>query len=487
MIKFLVRFLILLGVWMGGMFGEDIKKGFQSVLPKYEMQVLDNGLQVVVIPIKNNSGVIQTNIFYKVGSRNEVMGKSGIAHMLEHMNFKTTKNLRAGEFDEIVKKFGGVDNASTSFDYTHYFIKSSSSNLSKSLELFAELMSNLTIDDSDFQVERNVVAEERRWRTDNSPFGYLYFRFFNTAYVYHPYHWTPIGFMDDILNWSVEDIRDFHKIYYQPKNAVLLVSGDIESEDVFRLAKKYFSSISNTEEIPSIYTKEPLQDGSQQVLVYKDSSVEYLALGFKIPPFNHKDQIALSALSYLLSGGNSSVLYQKLVDSEQLASRIYAYNMDLIDEGVFVFMAVANAGVDALDIKRKIQEIIIDLQNGGITKAQLDKLKINIKAEFYNNLEDSSSVSNLFGSYFARGDITPLLDYERNFEALNEEDLIRVAKKYLVIKNSTTVIVKPDKEDLGDEFSSSFSKNLDIKKNTQGSNSQLSVYQKGGQLQGGWR
>ena len=118
---------------------------FCSVLPKYETKVLENGLQIVVIPLHNNSNVIETNIFYKVGSRNEIMGKTGIAHMLEHMNFKSTKNLKAGEFDEIVKKMGGSDNASTSFDYTRYYIKSSTSNLNKSLELFAELMENLNL------------------------------------------------------------------------------------------------------------------------------------------------------------------------------------------------------------------------------------------------------------------------------------------------------------------------------------------------------
>ena len=171
-----------------------------SSLPKYYTKTLENGLQIVAIPMKNGTNVISTDIFYKVGSRNEKMGKSGIAHMLEHLNFKSTKNLKAGEFDEIVKGFGGVNNASTSFDYTHYYIKSASKNMDKSLELFADLMENLTLKDEEFQPERDVVAEERRWRTDNNPMGYLQFRLFNNAYIYHPYHWTPIGFMSDIQN-----------------------------------------------------------------------------------------------------------------------------------------------------------------------------------------------------------------------------------------------------------------------------------------------
>ncbi len=132
----------------------------KSVLPKHYQTTLKNGLEVVVIPLKNQSNVITTNVFYKVGSRNETMGKSGIAHMLEHLNFKSTKNLKAGEFDRVIKGFGGSTNAATSFDYTHYYIKSSTQNLGKSLELFSELMQNLSLKDEEFQPERNVVAEE---------------------------------------------------------------------------------------------------------------------------------------------------------------------------------------------------------------------------------------------------------------------------------------------------------------------------------------
>ena len=221
-------------------------RNMSSSLPKYETKTLKNGLQIVVIPLKNSTNVISTDIFYKVGSRNEVMGKTGIAHMLEHMNFKSTKNLPAGQFDKEVKGIGGVNNASTSFDYTHYYIKSSTDNLSKSLELYAELMQNLNLKDKEFQPERDVVAEERRWRTENSPIGYLYFAMFNNAYVYHPYHWTPIGFMNDIQTWTINDIKDFHKTYYQPNNAILMVTGDVDAKEVFKKAKKEFGGIKNT-------------------------------------------------------------------------------------------------------------------------------------------------------------------------------------------------------------------------------------------------
>ena len=416
-------------------------------LPNYYTKNLDNGLQIVAIPMDNNTNVVSVDIFYKVGSRNEVMGKSGIAHMLEHLNFKSTKNLKAGEFDEIVKGFGGVNNAGTSFDYTHYYIKTSSKNTDKSLELFSELMQNLTLNDEEFQPERDVVAEERRWRTDNNPMGYLQFRVFNNTFIYHPYHWTPIGFMDDIKNWTIEDIKDFHSTYYQPQNAIVVVAGDIKKDDVFSYVEKNFKDIKNTKEIPSsVHTVEPKQDGERRAIINKESNVQMLAMTYHIPNFEHEDQIALSALSQLLSSGKSSILQKVLVDEKRLANSVYAYNMELKDPGVFMFMAVANENVDALKIEKEILDIISKIQKGEIKEKELDKLKINTKADFIYSLESSSDVASLFGTYLVRDNIKPLLEYEANLEKLKVEDIVNVAKKYLVKENSTTLILKENKQ-----------------------------------------
>lgn len=416
-------------------------------LPNYYTKNLDNGLQIVAIPMDNNTNVVSVDVFYKVGSRNEVMGKSGIAHMLEHLNFKSTKNLKAGEFDEIVKGFGGVNNAGTSFDYTHYYIKTSSKNTDKSLELFSELMQNLTLNDEEFQPERDVVAEERRWRTDNNPMGYLQFRVFNNTFIYHPYHWTPIGFMDDIKNWTIEDIKDFHSTYYQPQNAIVVVAGDIKKDDVFSYVEKHFKDIKNTKDIPSsIHTVEPKQDGEKRAIINKESNVQMLAMTYHIPNFEHEDQIALSALSQLLSSGKSSILQKVLVDEKRLANSVYAYNMELKDPGVFMFMAVANENVDALKIEKEILDIISKIQKGEIKEKELDKLKINTKADFIYSLESSSDVASLFGTYLVRDNIKPLLEYEANLEKLKVEDIVNVAKKYLVKENSTTLILKENKQ-----------------------------------------
>jgi len=413
-----------------------------SSLPDFQTKTLKNGLQIVVIPLKNSSNVISTDIFYKVGSRNEVMGKTGIAHMLEHMNFKSTKNLDAGEFDKEVKSIGGVNNASTSFDYTHYYIKSSTDNLKKSIDLYAELMQNLKLKDKEFQPERDVVTEERRWRTDNSPLGYLYFRLFNNAYLYHPYHWTPIGFMNDIRTWTIQDIKDFHETYYQPNNAILIVTGDVEPKEVFKRAKKAFGSIKNKHEIPKVKFVEPEQDGAKRVIIHKDSEVEMLAITFHIPDFKDPDQVTLSVISEILYSGKSSRLYKELVDKKRMVNSIYAYNMENKDPGLFIFLATCNPGVKAEDVEAEIITQIELMKTTKVTKAELDKVKINTKSDFIYSLESSTSVANLYGSYLVRGDISPLMTYEDDIKKITAKKVQKIAQKYFDFDKSTTLILK---------------------------------------------
>jgi len=311
--------------------------------------------------------------------------------------------------------------------------------------LFAELMSNLNLKDEEFQPERDVVAEERRWRTDNNPIGYIYFRLFNQLYSLHPYHWTPIGFMDDIQKWNLEDIEEFYKTYYQPQNAVVVVAGDIDKEEVFAKAKKHFGSIANSKKIEKRVYIEPEYKENKLITIYKPTQSQVLAIAYKIPNFAHEDQAVLSVISELLSGGKSSRLHQKLVDEKGLANQVYAYNMELKNPGIFLFMAMANPGVDAEEIKAEIEKEINALIYGEISDEEIEKVKIATRADFIFNLEDSSSVAELFGGYFVRGSIEPLLKYEERVKNIDAKTIQEVAKKYFVYP--TIVILKPPKED----------------------------------------
>ena len=421
-------------------------------LPKYYIKKLDNNLTICAIPMQNNSGVITTDIYYKVGSRDEMMGKSGIAHMLEHMNFKSTKNLKAGEFDRIVKEHGGLNNAATSFDYTHYFIKSSSKYLDTSLKLFAELMQNLNLKDEEFQKERQVVAEERRWRTDNNPIGYLYFRLFNEHFVSHSYHWTPIGFMKDILNWNINDIKEFHQKFYKPENAILVVAGDIDKDVVFTKAKTYFGAIKNKKSdfnssIFATYTPfEAPRNGKKLIEEYKKGNrAETIAIAYTIPKFDHPDQLTLSVITELLSNGKSSRLYKDMVEQKQMATTAYGYNMDLKDEGIFIFFAMATPKYRAEDLQKEILEQIEAIKDGKVTQEELDKVKLNIKVSFLKELDSSSSIASLFGSYLAKGNLQPLLEYEDFLDKITLKDIQDVAKRYFNSSKSTTIILRRDK------------------------------------------
>lgn len=427
---------LTLGVFMSNVLA------FASVLPKFYTKTLDNGLQVVAIPIQNNTGVVETNVFYKVGSRNEVMGKSGIAHMLEHLSFKSTKKLQAGEFDVIVKHFGGVNNAATSFDYTRYFIKSTSLHMPKSMELFSELMLNLSLKEDEFAKERDVVLQERLWRTDNSPLGYLFFRFFNTAFVYHPYHWSPIGFKEDIISWKIQDIKDFYKTYYQPQNAILLVSGDINKDEVFKNATKYFASLKNTSKMPTRKIKEPTQDGERFVHIKKDTGgLEWLALGYKVPSFDSKDQVAINVLANILGGQKSSILSKHLENDLKIANTTTSFNMGLKDDGIFLIIVGGNSGVKASRLKKEVLKVIDDLKNGKLKKEDIIKARMAVKSEFIHSLESSSDVASLFGEYLVKDNIANLLKYEEALASISVKDLQDVANKYFTTTYQTTIFM----------------------------------------------
>lgn len=403
-------------------------------------------MQIVAIPMDNDSKVITSSIYYKVGSRNETLGHTGMAHMLEHLSFKSTQNLAAGDFDAIVKKGGGVNNAATSFDKTYYYIKTANKNLGKSLELFAELMHNLLLKDEEFQKERDVVAEERLLRTDNNPLGYLYFRLFNTHYVYHPYHWLPIGFMEDIVAWKIEDIREFYESYYQPSNAILVVAGDISSQEVFSEAEKIFAPLPNKREVPQINPVEPPRDGLKRAVLHKESNqVNTLAIAYCIPNFAHEDQPTIGALSYILGSGKSSRLEQHLVQEKKLVDQIYVYNMELKDPGIFMVMALCSDGVKPDDAEKAILEQLEKIKNGDITQEELERAKLNIKADFIYSLENSSSVASLFGDYFSMGDIEPLLQYEEKLDKITLKDIQNVANRYFDNENSTTLLLRKHK------------------------------------------
>lgn len=417
------------------------------MLPKYHKTQLKNGLEIYFVPLNKGCDVINVDVFYKVGSRDEKLGKTGIAHMLEHMNFKSTKNHKAGDFDKIVKGFGGVNNASTGFDYTHYYIKASKDNLDKSLELFADMMQNLSLKNSEFKPERNVVLEERKWRTDNDPYGTLYFKLFESAFNYHSYHWLPIGYYEDIINWNIADIKKFWNIYYQPKNAFIMIVGDTNKKTAFNLAKKHFENIKNKAKLPKFHQIEQAQNGQKKIIInHNESAVDILAIAFKIPPFNHPDMVALNALSEYLSGGKSSILEKKLVNEKQLVNSINTFAMGLKDAGLFIFIAVCNPNISAKTVLKELNKIIKSSKNELVDESELEKIKNSLKMSLAYSMLSTSSVASILGDYIANGDIAPLYELESKTANLSAQKLKKVAKKYFKKAQKSTIILKAKNE-----------------------------------------
>lgn len=408
----------------------------------YLEKTLKNNLKTYALECNKGSGVVSVNVFYKVGSRNEILGKSGIAHMLEHLNFKSTKNLKAGEFDTIVKSFGGINNASTSFDKTHYYIKCSNQNYKKSLELFAELMQNLELKEEEFLPERDVVYEERLLRTDNNPVGYLFFKLYNNAFSYHPYHWTPIGFKSDILNWNIDDIKRFYDMYYQPQNAVVVVSGDIDCNKVLQDIEKIYENIPNKQNIPTFYQHEEEQDERKVVEVKSKSNIAMLMQGYKIPPFDHEDILTLDILSDVLSNLKSSRIDRKLCDELELASECGVFLEDSLDENLIIFFVACNEGVDIESVKPELDKIIYGFCDSVIEEFELEKVLQNYKLDLKLSLNNAHSLASMFGDYAIRGNIDVLLKQIKNLDKITADDLKKVAEKYFKPHNEICVYMQ---------------------------------------------
>src|SRR5262245_35832798 len=289
---------------------------------------LDNGLRVLVLEDHRNP-VATVQTWYKVGARNEIPGATGLAHFLEHMMFKGTPAFGRGEFSRIIEENGGRDNAFTSHDVTSYYANIAADRVERVLDLEADRMRNLLLDAREIDSERQVVAEQRRTRTEDDPEGYLEEEFLAAAYKAHPYGWPVIGWMADIQRINPPELRAFYNRFYQPNNALLVVAGDVDSRRVVARARETFRRIPRAPAPPAVDSVEPAQLGERRVQVYKtDARAAIVYIGFHVPNYRSKDAPALELLSTILQEGRASRLYRRLVYERRMALSIggdYAY------------------------------------------------------------------------------------------------------------------------------------------------------------------
>src|ERR1700686_2605301 len=284
-------------------------------------KTLKNGMKVLV-QTDHSIPNVALYIFYRVGSRNEGPGTTGLSHFFEHMMFNGAKKYGPGDLDKVMEANGGANNAYTTRDVTVYQDWFPRSALPLIYDIEADRIQNLSFDPAKIKSEREVVASERRLRTDNDNGGLLDEQLWATAYIAHPYQWPVVGWMSDIEHWTMEQLKHHFEMGYSPNNATMVVAGDVSPEEIFQLCEKYIEPIPTHAPPPPVTTTEPEQLGERRLIVRKASQLPLLIAGYHIPQTNHPDFYALNVLRTVLFQGESSRMYQRLVDKDQIALEV---------------------------------------------------------------------------------------------------------------------------------------------------------------------
>lgn len=404
---------------------------------------LDNGLKVLVIE-DHKAPLATFQIWYRVGSRNEPVGKSGLSHLLEHMMFKGTPKSGSKEFSRIVQKNGGVDNGFTTKDYTMYYQSLASDRIAISIELEADRMKNLIIDQKEVLAERSVVMEERRMRYDDDPQNSLHEEVMAVAYKSHPYHWPVIGWMSDIASIERNDLYSHYMAYYSPDNAVIVVSGDIKADEIIQKIKAAFGKIPAVPDRRPVTSKEDEQRGERRVSLKKEAELPYVIGAYHTPSFPDKDSYALEVLGAVLSGGKSSRVYKSIVHEKKLALSAGAdYNGLNKDPYLFMFEATAAPGKDIRDVENSLYEEIEKIKKEPPAENEVQKAKNQIEASFIMGQDSIYFQAELAGMFEMIGGWKLKEQYLEGIRKVKPEDVSRVAKKYLIEDNRTVGILIP--------------------------------------------
>ncbi len=408
---------------------------------------LKNGMKFLVLE-DNSIPNANMYLFYKVGSRNEHPGITGLSHFFEHMMFNGAKKFGPKMFDQTMEFNGGANNAYTTQNITVYTDWFPVSAMETIFNLESDRISSLSIDPKMVESERGVVLSERSTSLENSPWNMLNDAVNATAFQEHPYHWTVIGYESDIKNWTKEDLEKYFRTYYAPNNCVVVVSGNVKADEVKRLAEKYMASIPSSNPPQAVHLLEPPQTGERRVMVQKEVPNPYLMIGYHTPEARNKDFYSLSILSSVLSSGNSSRLYSALVDKKQLATTIGTDFSESFDPNLFQVYALTAAGVKEADLESAIYNEIEKVKKEGITDQELQKIKNQKLIEFYGQIETINGKSNNIGTYeLFFGDYRKMFDAPAEYSKVTLDDVKRVANEYFKKSNRTVGVLKSNVEE----------------------------------------
>lgn len=428
-----------------------IETSAQTVSPlNFKERTLANNLKVITLPDKS-SPTVTVQVWYNVGSKDDPNGKSGFAHLFEHLMFKSSKNLKNEQFDRLTEDVGGFNNATTSDDRTNYYEVVPSNYLETLLWAEAERMTNLNVDETNFKSERDVVKEEYRQGVLANPYGRFFDAIQKRSYAVHPYKRSTIGNIDELNAASLEDVRSFYKTFYRPDGATLIVVGDFEQAQLDSWIDKYFGRIAKPQgAIPQVTAQEPERTAEQRfVETAPNVPLPGVAITYLAPPSKSPDNAALEIAQAILSGGESSRLYQELIYKQQVAQEAAFFVEERVDRGLLVFYVIAAGGKQLPEVEKSILAELKKLQDAPPTATELEKAKNSLVTNALSERETNLGKGVAIGdAIIYQGDAAAVNKSIDELRKVTGQDVQNVMKKYFT--NSNRIVIYYQNEIAGE-------------------------------------
>ena len=424
--------------------------GLLSVLPVYAsdslsltQRTLENGLSVYLQP-DPSTPIVNVQVWYHVGSKNETPDRRGIAHLFEHMMFKGTKNIGPEEHSQLIHSVGGQDNAYTTEDVTVYYETVPSTRLHLALSLEAERMHLLDLTQATLDSEREVVKEEKRLRIDNNPILKTIERFRQLVFKVHPYAWTPAGYIEDLDLITLDDCKRFYQTYYQPRNATLIITGDIRLNETFLMVEKYFGHIPGhplpTVKIPT----EPSQRRLREEILRLPAQLPVVVMGYRIPGIRDPAIPNLEIIDRILSGGDSSRLVQRLVKRDRLAVTVGAFVEGMEDPGIYIVYAVSAPGTDMTRVRTAIIEEINQLGLKSVVAREVEAAKNQLTDRHIRSMEPVSGKGQGLGEAIVlHHNLSSFLNVTERYRMVTPGSIARTTRQYLTRNRLSVVTLLP--------------------------------------------
>lgn len=406
---------------------------------------LRNGLKLLMLE-DHKAPVVTFQVWYQVGSKDERPGITGVSHLLEHMMFQGAKKYGTGQFDQILTRNGAENNAFTSEDYTAYYEVLASDRLELAFDLEADRMMGALIPPEKLKSEKEVVKEERRWRTENSPIGAVWEYLSAFAYIAHPYHWPVVGWMSDLEAMTHEQVVDYYRTYYRPDNATVVIVGDFETQEAIALAERYFGPLEARGSFPRNPTQEPPQNGERRAEMIKEVETPVVMAAYKAPKAGHPDLDALDVLDTILSSGESSRFYQSLVYRGRLAQQVGSGFSEGKDGSLFYLYALPMPGKTLAQVEAAMYAEIARMADTPVSDRELQKALNVAEAGFIFDQQSSSDLATTLGTRASLTRAEDVNTYLARLRAVTKADIQRVARQYLVRPNRTVVTMHSGKE-----------------------------------------